>query len=478
MPAPRLLAPVALLLVLTITPGAAADPADWPEHRRIYLGAADSQHAYWTVDPDDPELSLARLVQDCGLAEHQNPAAPHKPCFSGFSGNTGEYAYTTYFMPGSLFRESPAWEPSAPLRFHLEMDVDALAEYEVSLVLQQGTSLWESSAATEVAPGVFEGELTARPLPFNDSVNLFGVRVRTTSSRLVSDLALRGVSWLELPVPVAGRSVPGLMVEDAYRPAPTSFAAGTRGFTFNDARWDAWSFEGEFGDTATFDLSLPEQAETVVAWIDLFDSPFVHDVVRRGSADHRKLVEGGAVRLLRGGEEVARSAGPFIGQGTGGLAALEVAGGDLTLEASRLGLTDDTIPFTAHVVATYGDRTLRSMRWRELGQAMFRMPAVASCPGASEAVPVSDEVASWRVDMEADSESVGLPAWTISYALPTVGDFPCGEDAGGDWVRFTIPGERVAYVGPAPAEHGAFASAADAAFDWEVRYTYTAPPVA
>jgi hypothetical protein len=101
---------------------------------------------------------------------------------------------------------------------------------------------------------------------------------------------------------------------------------------------------------------------------------------------------------------------------------------------------------------------------------------VASCPGPYQPIPVTEEVLSWKVDLDTDTETVGLPAWTIAYDLPGVGAVPCGEESGTDWFRFTIPGEDLWYVGPTPAKHGLFASAFDTTFDWEVRNTYTPPP--
>jgi len=469
-------ATVVLVALGPVLPAGAThqSPPPWPSHQRIYLAAADTGATYWTVDPNDPELSLDRLVQRCGVVESWRFTDPQKPCFSGGVGE--DRIYSTFFSPGTLFADPPTWGPNAPLRFHLDLDVEALAEFEVSVVLQQGGDLRESATATEVAPGIFEGEFLSPPRPWDASASLFGIRIKTSSERLITDLRLRGASWLELPQPVGAKAVPDLLAEDVHEPAPTSFVTDTRGFTFNDAEWESWSFEGELGETASFELEVPHAAEAVVAWVEMFDRSFVQDVVREGSVDQRKLTDGGAVRLLRGGEEVAHSAGPYLGQGMGGLATLGLAPGPLTLEVSRLGLTDESIEFTAHVVAVFGDRTLESMRWRQLGEYTFRAPVIASCPGPSEPIPVTEEVLSWKVDLDTDTEAPGLPAWTMSYDLPGVGAFPCGEESGSDWIRFTTPGEEVWYVGPTPAKHGLYASAFDTAFDWEVRYTYTPPP--
>jgi hypothetical protein len=43
-------------------------------------------------------------------------------------------------------------------------------------------------------------------------------------------------------------------------------------------------------------------------------------------------------------------------------------------------------------------------------------------------------------------------------------------------VRFTIPGERVAYLGATPAYDATFYPPWDAVFRMEVRYSYTPPP--
>jgi hypothetical protein len=472
---------VATSAVLVLTLGVALPagathepPQPWPEHGRIYLMAAETDHAYWSVDPADPELSSSRLVQRCGILESWRVTQRQKPCFYGVSGT--ERFYTTWFWPGSLFETPPTWSPQAPLRFHIEMDVEALAAYDVSLVLQAGVAQWESGPATEVAPGVFEGVLPGGSPLGADGAVIFGVRVRTSSDRLIRDLKLRGGSWIELPQPWASKAVTDLRAEDTHAPAPSTFETSTRALGFNDDEWSAWTFSGDIEQTRTFDLEIERDAVAVVAWVEAYDSAFAQDVLQGKPADTRKITDGVAVRMLRDGEEVQRSAGPYIAQGTSALALTSLGAGPVTLEVEGLRQQDPPLEYDVHLVVTHGERTLESMRWLATGNYMLRLPAIANCPGPIEPIPVTPEVRSFLVDLDWETEALGGPAWTLGYDVPTVGAVPCGEEAGGDWVRFTMPGEDVWYVGATPAQHGLFVSAFDTTFEFEVRYTYTAPP--
>lgn len=468
----------ALALVSMLGAPATADhepPPPWPTHDRLYLMAADSDHAYWSVDPNDPELRRRNLVQHCGATETWRFSRRQKPCFYGGLPGLG-YFYTTFFGQGSLFETPPSWTKQDPLRFHFELGVEALADYEVGLVVQSGDIFIESDAATEVSPGVFEGEIDLDVTLQPDAFTYFGVRVNTTSERVITDIALRGGSWLQLPALVGAKSVPRLLAEDTYAPAATSFESDTRALTFNDADWEAWSFEGDVADPRSFDIALERDPVAVIAWVEAFDRTFVQDVLRGGQVDQRKLTDGVRIRLFRDGEELERSAGPYLGQGTAALASTTISGGPLTVTVDGMQQGETPLEFDAHVVAVFGERTLDSMQWVVNGDHYLRLPVTAICPGASEPVPVTDEVRTFRVGMDVDTEAVGSPAFTLRYFVPTSGEAPCGEDAGGDWVRFTLPGERVWYVGATPAQHGTFVSAYDTTFTFDVRYTYTAPP--
>ena len=480
MPATKIVArALAPLLALGLAAPALAthETPPWQKRQRIYLMAAETDYTYWSVDRGDPELSVGSIVQHCGTTESWRYWQRQKPCFGGGAATSTERSYGIFFMPGTLFETAPTWSAQDPLRFHFELGVDALATYTVHFVIQSGTSLSVSPAATQVAPGVFEGTMgSGGPLDLS-RVNFLGVRVTTSSPRAILDLKLRGASWVDLPQPVGAKAVTDLRAEDTYQPQPTTYASDTRTMTFNDADWSSWSFTGDTNQVRTFDLELARDAVALVGWVEAFSSPFVHDVVRRLDPDARKLTDGVGLRVLREGEEIADAPGPYFGVGTVSLAANAVDAGPLTLEVPLIKRGDEPLQYRVHLVAVHGARTLDSMRWLGHTQYMFRVPMAASCPGATQPLPVMPEVRSFLVDLDWDTEAPGLAAWTLSFGLPGVGDFPCGEEAGGDWVRFTLPGEDVWYVGPTAAKHGQFASAFDTAFEFEVRYTYSPPPI-
>ena len=481
MTAPRSLATVATALALAtaslVTAGPAAadhEPAPWPQHDRIYLMGADTGYTYWSVDPADPELGATSIVHRCGTTEYWRNLQRGTPCFGG-GAEDGRTRWSTFFLPGSVFEVPPAWSAASPLRFHIEIEVDALSDYDVSLGLQTGSTLDYSPPATEVAPGVFEGTLSTQSPLDPGTLNLFSVGVATDSARVATELALRGRSWIELPAPVGARGVPELAAEDTHRPAPGTFSSPTRSFEFNDTDWSSWSFAGDLAEARTFDLELARDAVALVAWVEAYDAPFVQRAVRGLETDPRTLTDAVSLELIRDGATVEHGPGTALGQGVASLATTTFEGGPLSLRVDGVDRTGDPLEYRAFVVAVHGDRTLRAMRWRVPGEQSMRLIA-GVCPGAYQPIPVSPEVRTFLVDLDWDTEAVGAPPeWTLRFEFPDAA-FPCGELAGGDRVRFTMPGERVSFVGATPPWTGAMVSAYDTTFDYEVRYTYTAPP--
>jgi len=468
---------VAVLATLLLAVPARADhepPPPWPEHDRIYLMASGTEYLHWTVDPTDPELDQGLTVRTCGATRTQGVPGHSKPCLTGGLGL--DRTHNLYFAPASLLETPFSWSAADPLRFHFELEVEASQPYTVHGVLQLGAGLATSEPATEVAPGVWEGAITSGAPFGNAPVEYVGVRVASQSPSVTMRIKTGGESYLELPQTVGAKAVPDLLREDVYAPEPTSYASSTRTLRFNDDAWQAWTFTGDAGEVATFDLDLPAPAVALVAWAELYDSPFLYDVRRGRPADARRGLDGVAVRLLRDGEEVAHGAGPYIGEGIGSMAATGIGTGALGLEVSGLDQTDDPLPYEAHLVAVYGDRTLASMRWRSPADYDFRIPSIASCPAAIEPFPVTPEVTTFHVDLDWDTAAAGVPSWTLRYDMPGVGAFPCSEGGTGDNVRFTVPGERVWYVGGTPAYDSLHVSAFDTVFDFEVRYAYTPPP--
>lgn len=468
---------ITAVLVLAAAAPAIADhepPPPWPRHDRIYLMAAGTEYLHWTVDPTDPELDQGLVVRHCGATRTQGIPGHSKPCLTGGLGL--DRTHNLYFVQASLFETRPAWSPTDPLRFHFELEVDSLSPYDVRLVLQQGTGAIESPPATEVSPGVWEGELGAGGPLGTMPVEYLGVRISTQSQAVTMRLKTGGESWIELPEPVGAKGVPDLVRDDTYAPAPNALSSDTHTLRFNDEAWESWSFTGDAAEIRTFDLDLPDRAVALYAWADLFDTPFLYDVRRGRPADVRKVLDGVGLRLLRDGAEIEHGDGPIDAQGVGTMAGTSLLAGSYELEVHAYNETDDPLPYTAHVVAVYGDRTLASIRSRAPSHEHFRLPVIAACPRAMQAIPVTPEVTTFHMDLDWETDAPGVPSWTIRYDMPQVGGSPCSEGGIGDNVRFTVPGERVWFMGATPAYDSLHVSPYDTVFDFHVRYTYTAPP--
>lgn len=449
-------AALALLLVGTVSSVRATSSVT--QHRRIFLLGGEGGAAYWGVDPADPELSRVAITRHCGELSRVDPAT--SSC-QGFA-----------FMPASTLVGRPAG--GGPIRFHLELSLVPAVPIDVTVRVQEDTSLSEG-LATEVAPGVWEGTIED-PTPFSGRVNLVTVGIRAAVPEFDASIGAAGRSWLELPKPFTARSVPDLIQADQHRPEPTTYTGGTRTLRFNDRRWLSASFEGALDRTRTFAFDLPEQARTLIAWVDVFDSPIVYDALRGRQPDPAELENAPRVSLTRDGEEIARGTnGGYRFRGQDALAVFDVAPGPLTLT-----VTDETwdpdgggarLPYKLHVVAMHGERTLAGMHWTTSAMGDFNAPLVASCGYGQEVIPVSDDVTTFKVALDWDSEAPGLPAWTIRYDLPTVGDMVCGDV--GNRLRFTVDvPERVWLIGPAPAADATYVSNGDTVFDWDVTYTY------
>lgn len=438
----------ALLLVGWASPvGGQEEPL---RHARLYLMSSDAHYLYWTVDPEDPELDAARAIRP---TDSMN------------------------FLPASRLAEPVSWGPADPLRFHLALEVSTSTPraYTVHLTLWTPGRTVQSPPADQVAPGIWEGRLAAGSLDPASPVLLVVEVQADTGPGLWMDLRTGGRSYVELPTPVAATGVPSLMAQSTYRPQPTSFATLSREFQFNDADWSVDTFEGDLSAERSFSFELERDAKILIVWVEAYDTPFLYDVLRGRPTDVRELT-GDAPRfvLSRAGQTLlARDNARGVGVVSG--AAMDVPAGPLTLTV-RILIGSMGHPYRAHVLAVHGERTLRAMRWRYhhgTGDRSARTPVASVCPGELQPVPIPPEATTFLVDLDWDSASAGVaPQWTVGFALPGFGDFPCGELGRGDRLRFTMPLEGVRQISATPAG-GYFVNLDDTVFDLEVRYAYT-----
>jgi hypothetical protein len=461
---------IALLLVIAVVPQLPA--AGEAAGTRIYLLANDDGGLVWSTTPDDPEAAAGWISQVCGVRV-PTPVSDQGQCRTFTDFGAGEHRHAFDFYPGALIDDAP--HADGPVRFHFEIDVASQLPYTVHAVVDDEHAQYESDPATQVAPGVWEGAIDI-PRPFSGEINLVGAAVRTQDPRTTIRVDTAGASWLELPHQLAARSVPDLLAADTYTPAPTMYEGGTRTVWLNDGDWSATSFEGDLTQTQTFDVSLDRDARMLLAWVDVFDSPPVYDALRGRPVDARRTENSPALRLLRGGSEVARgSNGGYTGQGSDALALLAVASGPLSIEVSPASWDPDgggqELDYKVHVLAVHGPRSLARMRWSFAGPNDFAAPAVRGCSYGLHQVPVTDDVTTLAVDLHWDSAAVGAPDWTVRFDLLPFGELPCGTT--GDTVRLTLPPRNeILYLGPVPEAHSLHVSQLDTVFEMDVSYTY------
>lgn len=446
-----------------------------PAYDRLYLAGADGEVLHWTVDPSDPELTVARARWDC-----PDRGVPGR---RGCSTSASSRFYAS-FVAASVLHEPVEWSADDAPRFHLDLDVESPYPfpYTVELAFQQGLSFTESQPAKEVAPGVWEGAFSGAGSWDPGSGNRIYLFIRGERPRaedLVVDLRLGGRSWIDLPVPVTGRSVPELIRRSPDTLAPKAYRTPARSFWFNDADWEVVSFSGDLTETRTFAHTLERPVAAVYGWIEANDAPFVHHAVRKREVDTRRLTDAAFVRLLRNDVEIA--AGPAqnnqIGRGSNTLATVSLQPGDLALEVSQgRGTTTQDAPYQAYLLLLYGERTLQRMHWRfepSIAEPFIPLRAVAgTCVNRSEPVATPQAVSTFLVDLDWDTVGVPTAKWTIAHGYPNAIASSCGELSTGDRLRTTVPGERVWTFSPTPAPRSVFASYRDTVFEFDVRFSY------
>lgn len=461
-----------LLALLLLLPATAHGADTWPSHNRLYLLGSGDEFLYWGVDPADPELGAGRIERLCSTAV--------------LKGLPGSERCDFLFLPASALGADVTWNASRPLRFHLALDIETPGTPEV-MVSAQGNGGYAEVPAVETQPGVWEASLKTAGRMDRASWSLFSVRVGSTVPHLTATLHLGGRSYVELPSPVAAAGVPRLLARSPAPEQPGTVQTALRSFTFNDDRWSLASFQGSVSQPRDFEVSLSEEAVAVIAWVEMFGTPFTHDVVRGRGADPRKLTDGTEVELRQAGERIARGTNSGVyGVGTNAAVAVHVPSGPVTLHVKGTRIWPTTAnqdsPYTAHVLTIYGDRTLAGMRWPAMfggypGITATNAPLVGVCPGTpQQPIPVSEAVTSLAVDMRVDTVGGPTSRWALAFLLSPNSWFLCDETAGGQSMRFTYPNAGVQLVGATVKRDTTWAEWRETLFEFEARFAYTPLP--
>lgn len=436
----------AVLVLLMVAPAAAAADVE-----RLYFLAGPGGTEYYSSDPDDPEAPRGTLSGGCSFVI---AATPDRLC-------------QLTFAPAVALDAPLRWSAAAPLRFHLELEGSTLTESRVSIFVQSMGQQYESPPATQVRPGVWEGELTGGPGTVDPAaMTMLGIRLRAAdATRLTA--RLRGRSWIELPEPITGRSVPELLAADPAPTAPGSYVTPERRFTFSDGDWSAQSFDGNLAQDAMYSVTLPAAATAVYAWAEHDRGPVVHAAASGRAPDSRMVTDIPVVAIKHNGQ--------FLGKGGAfSQAAASVPAGTVQVWVTRSALTRSaqSKPYRLHVVAVHGERTLRTLRWRTVILGSFTAPGISNCPHTFDPLVVPAAATTFSVGLTWSSPNP-VPRWGLTYDLPTVGSFVCGETASDQQVRFVLPRvTRVHLFEPRIVTGGVSVSVSDTVFEFEARLTY------
>lgn len=448
----RSIAAVAVaVLGLAVVPAAAGAEGGTTAARRLYLLASDSNVPYWSVDANDPEL-------DAGpLAEVSGPT---------ISSPTERFAQMT-FMPASVFTAPVAFGPTAPLRFHVALEVAATGPYEVRLALQRaGLPELRSAPGVEVAPGIWEGTLAEAGVLGGGGLDMLVVRVTSMSPAHRMELSTGGASWVDLPRPSPALSVPQLLERSPRPTVPTTFTSATRSITFNDDQWAVRSFTGTLDAARTFTVTEDRHAVAVMAWVDAPDTPPLSEPLHGRVPNPRSVGDVPTMSLTLDGAS--------LDTGNRSVAAVDVGTGELGVRAGG-SATTQALPYTVHVLSVYGQRTLRQMRWRFPATGATAFGALGGVCGSYQGVPVTSSVTSFVVDVDASSPNpTSADGWTPMYDIPGFGEAPCGQSGRGSELRMTFPGQQRRWrIGATPQRRTVPVVAfADTMLELEVRWAY------
>jgi hypothetical protein len=431
----------AVLLAVLSGTAATATTESIPQYQRAYLLSDDGLFSYWSFDPDEITANTRRMTRTCPATAQWNP------CYGGAD---GERYWQFAFNPHSVLEQAATWNAERPLRYHLEMEVDIPVPFSVRVgVLSFTQGIQFSGPATEVAPGVWEGSITAPNSLSTTSSKQLAIRITYTdpptgpAAPVTIDLQTGGRSYVELPDPVPAWSLTDLVGENPMLPA-SSFKTALRELTFNDSEWEAFEFQGDLAQAREFTAHLPRKAVGVMGFVEGFSEPLLHDLIRNGHAAPEQLTDAPITSLQMNGNVIASGANSTTenaGRGTDSAAATNVGPGDLTLRVARNNYAQTSFPYKAYIVAIYGERTLRSYRAEyavrnSIQTPQVRTPAAGACSHFSERVPVS--ASSRAISAEIDVDTVN-PAqrWTLAYGQPGLAFYPCGESGTGHSVTVT-----------------------------------------
>ena len=481
----RLATLLAGMLLLAPLPGAVAEEGG----QRLYLMADHGDYLYWTPDPDDPELPVEQVVRACG--QFPESGLPDRaPCRRSAEAD-GRHTYMLDFLQGAVLQRPVVWDEDHPLRFHLELDVEAVGDptYDVQVGVSRNDGFFEGGTSQEVAPGVWEGELAElgemNPVFYHHLyVKVIRDGPATDANPATLSLATRGASWIELPATdaVTGGStadatvaVPALLAADGGAVEAATYSTPTRSFEFNDADWAVHEFAGTDSQDFTVDLDRP--AAAVIGWVDAFETAAVYSLADGDPPDPTVVVHNSDVRLLRNGEELAHGGRGGQGWGADVSAAVTVPPGPLTLEVRA----NHQRPFTAHLLVLYGERTLAALRYRFANSAALTQ--VGGCcgviGGSVQSLPTTPAVQTFSLDLTWDGVSPAAARWVPGWAFansPTVSAGDLTGSGTGPRVRATYPRAVVWSVYAALASDRAGASYRDTVFELKAEFTHSPRP--
>lgn len=431
-----------VVLALCATPADAAGTID-----RLYLLSAPGGTAYYGPDPADPEANGGSLEALCSQQVSQPTV---RNC--QFS-----------FLPAVALDEPLRWSPDAPLRFHAELDVTTPAEAAVTFFVQAGGSQLQTPPATQVAPGVWEATLEGPGSLSRSLVGILGVRLRGTGAHALT-VRTRGRSWVDIGSPAPGSSVREMLGASPAPAAPSTHTTGTRRFEFADGEWDAQRFDGTLAAEGTHAVTLPRAATAVYAWVEHANGPFVHALARGQAPDPQWQTDLPSLTIRRGGASIGDG-------GSTARAARDVTAGPLELRVARSPAAQGK-PYTVHMVAVYGSRTLRSMRWRTTGANSVTGGIVSACPHLFNPLVVPSTVSTFSVGLTWSSPNP-VTRWALAYDIPTMGAVVCGDRTSDPAVRFVLPREsRLMLFEPRLVTGQPTASVADTVFEFEAQLAY------
>ena len=456
-------------LVLMLHPGLAA--GEQQTYEKAYLLADTGDYLWWSTNAAEDGADLRLVERRCP----ELPWGPgSKPCLLGASGPETR-TFSLWFGQRVRVDETVSWNQANPLRFRFALQVDSpVPNPVVRLAYTNGSPQIESAPATEVAPGIWEGTMTAAGALSPGDRGQLGVRVSYTGAgAAVLRLRTDGSSWIAFPRPVQARSLTELKQASPDASTPQSVQIGRKTFRFNDANWELHSFTGDLAQARTFTATVARPATAVFGWVETGRNPLLHAVVRDGEPDTTPLGPYSRTNLVMNGEVLGRGVGnEEMGDSA---TAHDVPAGPLELLVETTGDAGSD-PYQAHVLVVYGQRTLQSYRTRFSITSAARVPVTATCPAAREAIPVSAAVTAFRVEL--DWESV-IPnqRWVPRYSMPE-GDYPCGESGTGDAITFVNIPSTTFWFGATTSKDTLMASYRDTVIDAQIRFWYEPAPAA